>query len=76
MPEGIRGFQVLSTVVHRNPRNQVALSTHLGIDRTILTYLLGSLVEAELVERVLTVGRARSSPLTRDRKPPPTMRSE
>lgn len=52
MPEGIRGFQVLSTVVHRDPPNQVALSTHLGIDRTVLTYLLDSLVEAELVERV------------------------
>lgn len=52
MPEGIRGFQVLSTVVHRDPPNQVALGAHLGIDRTVLTYLLDSLVTAGLVERV------------------------
>lgn len=52
MPEGVRGFQVLSTVVHRDPPNQVALGAHLGIDRTVLTYLLDSLVEADLVERV------------------------
>lgn len=52
MPEDIRGFQVLSTVVHRDPPNQVALGAHLGIDRTVLTYLLDSLVEAGLVERV------------------------
>lgn len=52
MPEGVRGFQVLSTVVHRDPPNQVALGTHLGIDRTVLTYLLDSLVQSGLVERV------------------------
>lgn len=52
MPGDIRGFQVLSTVVHRDPPNQVALGTHLGIDRTVLTYLLDSLVEAGLVARV------------------------
>lgn len=52
MPEGFRGFQVLSTVVHRDPPNQQALSAHLSIDRTVLTYLLDTLVEAGLVERV------------------------
>ena len=52
MSEGVRGFQVLSTVVHRDPPNQVALGAHLGIDRTVLTYLLDSLVEAGLVARV------------------------
>jgi MarR family transcriptional regulator, transcriptional regulator for hemolysin len=52
MPSGIRGFQVLSTVVHRDPANQQALATHLGIDRTVLTYLLNSLEGAGAVERV------------------------
>lgn len=52
VPEGIRGFQVLSTVVHRDPPNQVALGAHLGIDRTVLTYLLDGLVDAGVVERV------------------------
>jgi MarR family transcriptional regulator, transcriptional regulator for hemolysin len=52
MPAGIRGYQVLSTVVHRDPPNQQALAAHLAIDRTVLTYLLDSLVEAGVVERV------------------------
>lgn len=52
MPEGFRGFQVLSTVVHREPPNQQALSAHLAIDRTVLTYLLDELVAASVVERV------------------------
>lgn len=52
MPEGFRGFQVLSTVVHRDPPNQQALSAHLAIDRTVLTYLLDALVSADVVERV------------------------
>ena len=52
MPAGIRGFQILSAVVHRDPPNQQALGAHLGIDRTVLTYLLDSLVDAGLVERI------------------------
>lgn len=52
MPSGVRGFQVLSTVVHRDPPNQQALGTHLVIDRTVLTYLLDDLVDAGVVERV------------------------
>ena len=52
MPAGIRGFQVLSTVVHRDPPNQQALGAHLAIDRTVLTYLLDTLVDAGVVERV------------------------
>lgn len=52
LPGGVRGFQVLSTVVHRDPENQQALGSHLGIDRTVLTYLLDELVEGGLVERV------------------------
>ena len=52
MPGGVRGYQVLSTVVHRDPPNQQALASHLVIDRTVLTYLLDTLVEAGVVERV------------------------
>ncbi|WP_168628048.1 MarR family winged helix-turn-helix transcriptional regulator [Cryobacterium sp. BB307] len=51
MPGGVRGYQVLSTVVHRDPPNQQALAAHLVIDRTVLTYLLDALVEAKVVER-------------------------
>lgn len=52
MPAEIRGFQILSTVVHRDPPNQQALAAHLAIDRTVLTYLLDELVDADVVERV------------------------
>jgi MarR family transcriptional regulator, transcriptional regulator for hemolysin len=52
MPAGIRGYQVLSAVVHRKPANQQALGAHLGIDRTVLTYLLDTLVTSGVVERV------------------------
>lgn len=52
MPSEIRGFQILSTVVHRDPPNQQALAAHLSIDRTVLTYLLDELVDADVVERV------------------------
>lgn len=52
MPCSVRGYQMLSTVVHHDPANQQALGAHLGIDRTVLTYLLDDLVAAGLVERV------------------------
>ncbi|MET4061008.1 MarR family transcriptional regulator for hemolysin [Arthrobacter sp. UYP6] len=52
MPAGIRGYQVLSTVVHRDPANQQALGAHLAIDRTVLTYLLDTLVDAGVVQRI------------------------
>lgn len=52
MPGGIRGFQVLSAVVHRDPPNQQALGAHLAIDRTVLTYLIDTLVQGGVVERI------------------------
>lgn len=52
IPCSIRGYQMLSTVVHHDPANQQALGAHLGIDRTVLTYLIDDLVEAELVDRI------------------------
>ncbi len=53
LPHRERGYQVLSTVVHRDPPSQLALAEHLGIDRTVMTYLIDDLVEAGLVERQL-----------------------
>lgn len=51
LPHGPRGYQILSAVVRNEPPTQVALAAHLGIDRTVITYLIDSLVEAGLVER-------------------------
>lgn len=67
MPGGLRGFQVVSAVVHHAPENQQALGAHLRIDRTVLTYLLDTLVEAGDVERVPDPGdrRARKVVVTR-----------
>lgn len=59
-PGGVRGFQVLSAAVHYDLPNQQALGAHLGIDRTVLTYLLDSLAEAGLVERVPAPGDRRA----------------
>jgi DNA-binding MarR family transcriptional regulator len=53
LPHRERGYQVLSTVVHREPPSQLALAEHLGIDRTVMTYLIDDLVAAGLVERQL-----------------------
>ncbi|MBD7996188.1 MarR family transcriptional regulator [Arthrobacter sp. Sa2CUA1] len=52
IPGGLRGFQVISAVVHHAPENQQALGARLGIDRTVLTYLIDALAEAGAVERV------------------------
>ena len=52
MPCGIRGFQILSAVVHRDPPNQLALGAHLAIDRTVLTYVLDDMVTAGVIERI------------------------
>ncbi len=60
MPAGIRGFQVLSAVVHKDPPNQQALGAHLAIDRTVLTYLLDTLVDAGVVERIPDPGDRRA----------------
>ncbi|MEU2979909.1 MarR family winged helix-turn-helix transcriptional regulator [Streptomyces hirsutus] len=51
LPHGPRGYQVLSTVIHGNQPSQLSLAAHLGIDRSVMTYLIDDLVEAGLVER-------------------------
>nr|WP_281366594.1 MarR family winged helix-turn-helix transcriptional regulator [Nocardioides thalensis] len=51
MPQGARGYEVLCAVVNGDHPSQLALARHLGIDRTVMTYLVDDLVEAGLVER-------------------------
>jgi DNA-binding MarR family transcriptional regulator len=51
LPGGHRGYQVLSAAARDEPGSQAALAARLGIDRTVMTYLLDDLVEAGLVER-------------------------
>jgi len=51
LPHGARGFQILATVAGAEPPTQAALAAHLGIDRTVLTYVLDDLVVAGLLER-------------------------
>ena len=51
LPHGVRGYQVLAAVVHEAPPTQAALAARLGIDRTVMTYLLDKFVECGLVER-------------------------
>ncbi|TFB95520.1 MarR family transcriptional regulator [Cryobacterium luteum] len=52
LPGGVRCYQVLSTVIHRDLPSQQAIGAHLAIDRTVLTYLLDGMVDARLVERI------------------------
>jgi DNA-binding MarR family transcriptional regulator len=51
LPGGHRGYQVLSAAARDEPGSQAVLAARLGIDRTVLTYLLDDLVMVGLVER-------------------------
>lgn len=51
VPQCHRGFQVLASVVHGDQRSQLSLAGHLGIDRTVMTYVVDDLVTAGLIER-------------------------
>ncbi|MCC2336406.1 MarR family winged helix-turn-helix transcriptional regulator [Cellulomonas wangsupingiae] len=52
IPAGPRGYHLLRVVADTpTPPTQAALAGHLGIDRTVMTYLLDDLCAAELVER-------------------------
>ena len=50
-PHGVRGYQVLSTVARENLPSQLALAERLGLDRTVMTYLIDDLAAARLVRR-------------------------
>jgi DNA-binding MarR family transcriptional regulator len=51
VPGGPRGYQVLAAAARDEHGSQLALAQHLGVDRTVMTYLLDSLAEADLIER-------------------------
>lgn len=51
LPGGPRGYQVLMTSRHGPLRSQLALARHLGVDRTMMTYLLDELEGAGVVKR-------------------------
>jgi len=50
-PHGPRGYQTLFEVVRGQQPSQLALAGRLGIDRTVMTYLLDDLEAAGLVRR-------------------------
>lgn len=51
VPGGPRGYQVLVSSGREGPRTQLALAQQLGLDRTVMTYLIDDLQKAGLVER-------------------------
>jgi DNA-binding MarR family transcriptional regulator len=51
VPGGPRGYQVLAVSTRGEPRSQLELAHHLGVDRTVMTYLLDDLERAGLIER-------------------------
>jgi DNA-binding MarR family transcriptional regulator len=51
LPGGPRGYQVLSAAAQGKVGSQLALAQHLGVDRTVMTYLLDDLEAASLIER-------------------------
>lgn len=51
IPGGARGYQVISAAVHCAAQSQRYLAEQLGIDRTVMTYLLDDLEGAGLVTR-------------------------
>ncbi|MDX2850459.1 MarR family winged helix-turn-helix transcriptional regulator [Streptomyces sp. PA03-3a] len=51
IPGGPRGYFTLMAAIQGHANSQRALAKRLGIDRTIMTYLLDDLERADLVER-------------------------
>lgn len=51
IPGGPRGYQVLATACGEGSNRQLDLAAQLGVDRTVMTYLLDDLEKAGLVER-------------------------
>ena len=68
VPGGPRGYQVLAACGREGPRTQLALARQLGVDRTVMTYLLDELEQAGLVARTPDPAdrRARRITLTDD----------
>ena len=51
VPGGPRGYQVIAAAARSEVGSQLALAHHLGIDRTVMTYMLDDLEAAGLIER-------------------------
>jgi len=51
LPGGHRGYQILAAATRDQPESQSALCAQLGIDRTVMTYLLDDMERADLVVR-------------------------
>jgi DNA-binding MarR family transcriptional regulator len=51
LPGGPRGYQVLSAAAQGTVGTQLALAQHLGVDRTVMTYLLDDLEAVGMIER-------------------------
>jgi DNA-binding MarR family transcriptional regulator len=51
LPGGSRGYHVLTSAAYACPPTQLALAQQLGIDRSVLTYLLDDLESAGLIQR-------------------------
>ena len=51
LPGGPRGYHVLAAAAQEDPSSQGALALRLGIDKTVMTYLVDDLEKAGLVER-------------------------
>lgn len=51
-PHGHRGFQALLGAANCSARNQAELAKQLGVDRTVMVYLVDDLEKAGLVERL------------------------
>ncbi len=51
LPGGPRGYQVLAAAAADEHGSQLALAQHLGVDRTVMTYLLDDLEAAGLIQR-------------------------
>ncbi|MCW2748197.1 MAG: transcriptional regulator [Nocardioidaceae bacterium] len=51
IPGAGRGYQILAAAVHGEAANQSALATRLGVDRTVMTYLIDDLETARLIKR-------------------------
>ncbi|QIK68043.1 MarR family transcriptional regulator [Nocardioides sp. HDW12B] len=51
LPGGPRGFQVMAVAAGTSCANQARIAERLGLDRTVMTYLIDDLEKAGLVER-------------------------
>jgi DNA-binding MarR family transcriptional regulator len=51
LPGGPRGYQLLATASSGRCANQAGIAASIGIDRTVMTYLVDDLEKAGLVER-------------------------